>query len=289
MADNRIMELEEELLKVTEKVNKVLKDLEIVTDPLKESEEYMKGLNKRLETAETTASSLEAKVTEAVNSLRGKNGGDMEDSIRPLSDEIEQRLSEAIKSEDTSYKLEGELDDKDKELVRAREEYSATKMDHENLIKKLEGREERAWREEERDAERREMPEEVREEMRAESRELEEDLKEKKAVLEEYETKFKEAKRKDEVLQRDIQRKSNKEESLWQRANVLEDAISQPNADELILLKGQLKAANIRAEGAVKRREVVECALDEVQVEIDALNQKKERLEKEMIELALMD
>jgi len=287
---------------VSEEIETLLSDQMLVDRELEKKEENLVVLNKRLDTAERRARALEAEVIAARNALKSSSS---DSKLSDMESKLQGKLNEAIKSEDEVYELEGKLGDKDEELIRAREEYNATIVAHDNLNEKL-WREERArGNEEEETRKRGEITELERDDERRfqqrrdylESfipcegedvlREREKELQDDKATLEEYETEFKEAKRNEKVLQRDIQRKCNKEETLRQRADVLEETISNPNADELILLEGQIKAAEVRAEGAARRRQVVECTLDELQGEITALNKKKERLETEMKEMAM--
>merc|ERR1712002_298182 len=121
-------------------------------------------------------------------------------------------------------------------------------------------------------------------------RTLEDEVKEARRLLEENQTKLTEAERKHVVVQRDIERTSNKAESLEKRVQVLEDTITdatdslkeERNAEELILLEGQYKEAEVRAESAERTCNVLERNIQETETEIEDWERKTAELEDEI-------
>merc|ERR1712126_240079 len=131
---------------------------------------------------------------------------------------------------------------------------------------------------------------------------VEDEVKAARIALEENQTKFTEAERKYVVVKRDIERTTTKADSLEKRVELLEGTIAsatdslkeleeregesslkeERNAEELILLEGQFKEAEVRAEAATRSCQVLERNLDETQAEIDEWQEKTRQLESEI-------
>merc|ERR1712141_394453 len=104
------------------------------------------------------------------------------------------------------------------------------------------------------------------------------------------------------VVKRDIERTTTKADTLEKRVELLEGTINQAteslkeleeregesslkeerNAEELILLEGQYKEAEVRAEAATRSCQVLDRNLQETQEEIDQWVEKTKKLEEEI-------
>merc|ERR1719244_1619031 len=120
--------------------------------------------------------------------------------------------------------------------------------------------------------------------------------------MEENHSKLTEAQRKHVVVRRDIDRTTTKAETLEKRVEVLEETINnatsslkeleeregesnmkeERNAEQLLLLEGQYKEAEVRAEAAERSCNVLERNISDTKTEIDEWIKKKEEIEDEM-------
>jgi len=131
---------------------------------------------------------------------------------------------------------------------------------------------------------------------------LEDEVKEAKRQLEENQTKLVDAQRKHVVVKRDIEKTVAKAESLEKRVQVLEETIAnatdnlkeleeregessmkeERNSEEILLLEGQFKEAEVRADAAERSCNVLQLNIQETSAEIQTWITKRERIEKEM-------
>jgi len=138
---------------------------------------------------------------------------------------------------------------------------------------------------------------------------LEEGVKEAARLLEENLTKKVEAERKKVVVGRDVERESQKANTLEERVKVLEETINnateslktleeregessmqeEKNEETVILLEGQLKDAVVRADAAERSCKVMERNITETDTEIANWEQKTKELEDEIAEMNDLD
>jgi len=134
---------------------------------------------------------------------------------------------------------------------------------------------------------------------------LEEQIKEMKRTLELNELKCVESQRKQTVYTRDIEKVKEKADGFETRVKLLEETIAnhgqslqeletregeagdreQLNEEKLHFLEGQLKETEVRAEAAERGCAVAERNILETENEINAWIQKREEIEREMIEM----
>ena len=128
-------------------------------------------------------------------------------------------------------------------------------------------------------------------------------------MLEENEVKLVEVKRKAVVLNRDIERVSEKAETHEKRMNVLEETIQSTgeslraledrelessdkealNEEKIAFLEGQMKEAEIRLEAAERQAQNLERVLLDTDNERNSWSQKKEAIENEMADIEAME